>query len=136
MKQLPVVAVLLILSCGQKEIDPRMIIEDRAATQVAAIRANILRSCEEKIMVAATERADSLLLDRARRMRRVEDRPPRPDRPGELPPKELSKPLPLRPLFPFEIRFDTLLRDSLLQDSIRQDSILRDSLPLLFDTLN
>lgn len=122
---------LTFAACGPEEIDPRVLVQERADRQVAAIRANILRDCEEDIQEAATLRADSLLLDRARRMRRVEGRPPRPARPGEPPVKELSEPLPLRPLFPFEIRFDTLLRDSLLRDSIYQDSLLRDSLLLL-----
>ncbi|MEL7159390.1 MAG: hypothetical protein AAFN92_01420 [Bacteroidota bacterium] len=58
-------------------------------------------------------------------MRRIEGRPPRPHRPGEPEVKELSAPLPLRPLFPFEIRFNTLLRDSLYRDSLRIDSIGR-----------
>ena len=128
--------VFLLCACGPEEIDPRIIIEARATAQVAAIRGNILRECERKVQEAATARADSLLLDRARRMRRIEGRPPRPGRPGEPPVRELSAPLPLRPLFPFEVRFDTLLRDSLLRDSLRQDSILRDSLPqLLLDSI-
>ena len=56
-------------------------------------------------------------------MRRIEGRPAKPNRPGAPPVKELSQPLPLRPLFPFEIRFDMLLRDSLFQDSLRVDSL-------------
>ncbi len=117
--------IVLLLGCGPEEINPKEIIEERAAAQVAAIRANLLSDCEEDVLDAARLRADSLLLDRARRMRRIAGRPPRPGRPGEPPLQELSKPLPLRPLFPFEIRFDTLLRDSLLQDSLQRDSLLR-----------
>ncbi|PPK87415.1 hypothetical protein CLV84_0355 [Neolewinella xylanilytica] len=117
--------LLLLLSCGPEDIDPNQIIEERASEQVAAIRANLLRDCNERILEAAQVRADSLLLDRARRMRRIAGRPPRPGRPGEPPPQELSEPLPLRPLFPFEIRFDTLLRDSLLRDSLLRDSLLQ-----------
>ena len=122
------VAYLLCLACGPTEIDPQILVQERAAAQVAAIRANILRTCESNVQEAATARADSLLLDRARRMRRIAGRPPKPGRPGAPPVMELSEPLPLRPLFPFEIRFDTLLRDSLLQDSLRLDSIYQDSL--------
>ena len=113
------------MGCGPEDINPAEIIEARAREQVAGIRGTMLRRCEEDVLEAARTRADSLLLDRARRMRRIEGRPPRPGRPGEPPPQQLSKPLPLRPLFPFEIRFDSLLRDSLLQDSLRQDSLLR-----------
>ena len=116
------------LACGRREVDPEILIQERAAAQVAAIRANILRDCEADVQQAAAARADSLLLDRARRMRRIAGRPPKPGRPGAPPVMELSEPLPLRPLFPFEIRFDTLLRDSLLQDSLRLDSIYQDSL--------
>lgn len=125
---------IFICACGPVEIDPEVIIQERAAQQVASIRRNILRDCERDIQLAAVDRADSLLLDRARRMRRIAGRPPRPRRPGAPPVMELSEPLPLRPLFPFEVRFDTLLRDSLLQDSLRQDSILRDSLPEFIDS--
>ncbi|THH37919.1 hypothetical protein [Neolewinella litorea] len=122
---------LLVAACREDAIDPRQLVEKRAAEQVAAIRANLLRDCERKVLEAAVARADSLLLERARSMRRIAGRPPRPGRPGEPPPIQLSKPLPLRPLFPFEIRFDTLLRDSLFQDSLRQDSLLRLGFPRL-----
>ncbi|MGB3801759.1 MAG: hypothetical protein WA952_18215 [Lewinella sp.] len=129
-------ALLLVLGCGPEEINPAQIIEERASNQVAGIRASLLRSCEDRVIEAARLRADSLLLDRARRMRRIAGRPPRPGRPGEPPPQELSEPLPLRPLFPFEIRFDTLLRDSLLLDSLQRDSIMRiDSISIGADTL-
>ena len=117
--------VCLLLGCGPEEINPALIIEQRASEQVALIRENMLRNCQDDVIEAAQARADSLLLDRARRMRRIEGRPPRPGRPGEPPPTELSEPLSLRPLFPFEIRFDSLLRDSLYQDSLYQDSLLQ-----------
>ncbi|WP_420458514.1 hypothetical protein [Neolewinella sp.] len=128
MRTLCIVICLLCLACGRKEVDPQVLIQEHAVAQVAAIRANILRNCESDVQEAAVARADSLLLDRARRMRRIAGRPPKPGRPGAPPVMELSEPLPLRPLFPFEIRFDTLLRDSLLQDSLRLDSIYQDSL--------
>ncbi|NJB87313.1 hypothetical protein GGR26_003093 [Lewinella marina] len=130
-RYLPLLLCLWLAGCREEAINPRVLIEERAAEQVAAIRANLLRDCERKVQEAATARADSLLLDRARKMRRIAGRPPRPGRPGEPPPPQLSKPLPLRPLFPFEIRFDTLLRDSLLQDSLRRDSLLQDSLRVI-----
>lgn len=95
------------------------------------LTAAVLRDCREEVLAAATLRADSLLVDRANRMRRVEGRPPRPNRPGAPPVKQLTRPLPLRPLFPFEIRFDTLLRDSLYADSLRIDSIDRGLLPVI-----
>ena len=98
--------------------------EARYTGRIDALRGNLLRSCEQEIMEVAVARADSLLLDRLGRMRRIEGRPPRPDRPGAPPRRELSAPLPLRPLFPFEVRFDTLLRDSLLRDSLVRDSLL------------
>ena len=122
---LGMVGLLLLAGCGPEEINPALIIQERAGEQVALIRENLLRACEEDVLEAARSRADSILLDRARRMRRIDGRPPRPPRPGEPPPSELSHPLPLRPLFPFEIRFDTLLRDSLYRDSLYQDSLLR-----------
>ncbi len=127
--------LLLLLACGREEIDPEILIEERAAQQVATIRANLLRDCERGVLETAVTRADSLLLDRARRMRRIEGRPPKPGRPGEPPVRELTDSLPLRPLFPFEIRFDTLLRDSLLRDSLYQDSLLQDSLLRFPDTI-
>ena len=99
--------------------------------RVGLLTAKIRRQCREEILEAAQARADTLLIERARRMRRIEGRPPRPPRPGAPPVKELSAPLPLRPLFPFEIRFDTLLRDSLYQDSLARDSVLRGMLPAL-----
>ncbi|CAH1001201.1 hypothetical protein LEM8419_02099 [Neolewinella maritima] len=123
-----VVLLCLLCSCGRKEVDPQLLIEERAASQIAGMRATVLRNCERDVQEAAVLRADSLLLDRARRMRRIAGRPPKPGRPGAPPVLELSEPLPLRPLFPFEIRFDTLLRDSLLRDSLLQDSLLLDSL--------
>ena len=128
MRLLIALLCILFLACGPEEIDPQQIVRERAAAQVAAIRANMLRECQEDVLEAATLRADSLLLDRARRMRRIAGRPPRPGRPGAPPEQQLSSPLPLRPLFPFEVRFDTLLRDSLLRDSLQRDSILQDSL--------
>ena len=125
MRRLLLLLLLPLVGCGPEEINPGEIIEARAREQVSAIRNTMLRRCEEDVVEAARIRADSLLLDRARRMRRIEGRPPRPGRPGEPPAQQLSKPLPLRPLFPFEIRFDSLLRDSLLQDSLRRDSLLQ-----------
>ena len=121
--------LLSLVGCGG-DLDTEPLIQQKFLERVAAHRANLLRDCREEILEVATARADSILLDRARRMRRIEGRPPRPSRPGAPPVRELSSPLPLRPLFPFEIRFDTLLRDSLLRDSLRQDSLLRDSLDL------
>lgn len=117
---------LLATSCaGGEGRDVGPVMAARFDNRVAALTENSLRQCRQDILDAAVARADSLLLDRARRMRRIEGRPPRPHRPGAPPVRELSAPLPLRPLFPFEIRFDTLLRDSLLRDSLRQDSLLR-----------
>lgn len=115
---------LCCLACGSEEIDLQAVIEARKAERLAGFRANIQNECREKVITAALARADSLLLARARRLRQIAGRPPKPRRPGEPPLKELSSELPLRPLFPFEIRFDTLLRDSLYQDSIRLDSIM------------
>ena len=119
------------LSCGG-DFDTEPLVQAKFRERVAAHRANLLRDCREEVREIASARADSILLDRAKRMRRIEGRPPRPARPGQPAVRELSAPLPLRPLFPFEIRFDTLLRDSLLQDSLRQDSMLRDSLGIPF----
>ena len=127
-----IIAILTLAGwgCIEEAIDTEPLVQARAAEHVAAIRANLLRDCQEDVLEEATRRADSLLLDRASKMRRISGRPPKPNRPGAPPVKELSKPLPLRPLFPFEIRFDTLLRDSLLQDSIFRDSLYRDSIRL------
>lgn len=110
-------------SCGTKEINPDEAIAEIVAERIASFRTNFEQDCADKVLQAAKQRADSLILDRARRMRLLADRPPKPLRPGELAPKVLQGSLPLRPLFPFEIRFDTLLRDSLYRDSIRADSL-------------
>ncbi len=118
------IALLLVLSsCGQTDIDPEKVIKEIAAERIESFRANFRADCQEKVLAAAKQRADSLILDRARRMRLLAGRPPKPLRPGEVAPKVLETPLPLRPLFPFEIRFDTLLRDSLYRDSLRLDSL-------------
>ena len=118
------ICLVALTACGE-ELDPAPVMERLYRQRVELLSGTTLRRCEEAIQAEALLRADSLLADRRRRLRFVEGRPPRPARPREPPVRELSAPLPLRPLFPFEIRFDSLLRDSLLQDSIRQDSILR-----------
>jgi hypothetical protein len=126
------VLLLSLIGCGggdDRQADE--IIRQRVAERVTALTNNLLDDCQEEILKIANQRADSLLIERARRMSRIEGRPPRPSRPGEPPVQQLSAPLPLRPLFPFEIRFDTLLRDSLYADSLRVDSIDRG---LLLDT--
>lgn len=113
----------ILATCGKTDIDPEKVIQEIAAERIESFRANFSTECQEKVLAAAKQRADSLILDRARRMRTLDGRPPRPLRPGEVAPKVLASPLPLRPLFPFEIRFDTLLRDSLYRDSLRLDSL-------------
>lgn len=119
--------------CGGNEPDVDAIVVERAEERLRQFRANFRADCQGRVLEAAQKRADSLILDRARRLRVLAGRPPKPRRPGEPQPKQLSKELPLRPLFPFEIRFDTLLRDSLYQDSLRLDSLLRLDVPV--DTL-
>ena len=119
----------LIGSCTVRETDSETVIQEKYRERVGNLEAKLRRDCEREVLIEATRIADSLLIQRARRMQRIAGRPPRPLRPGAPPPKELSEPLPLRPLFPFEIRFDTLLRDSLLLDSLRQDSLERELLP-------
>lgn len=114
-----------------RETDSETVILEKFRERVGNLVRNQERDCYEDVLAEATLRADSLLRERARRMSRVAGRPPRPNRPGAPPRQELSRPLPLRPLFPFEIRFDTLLRDSLLLDSLRTDSISRGLLPPL-----
>ena len=119
---------LLFLTCSgieEGEAITEAVIQEKFRERVAALSANVRRDCDAEILLQARQRADSLLLDRARRRKRLAGRPPRPRRPGAPPVRELSAPLPLRPLFPFEVRFDTLLRDSLLRDSLLQDSLLR-----------
>lgn len=123
------IALVAATACAPEEIDSGQIVLERYRERVADREATLLQDCQEDVIEEAIRRADSLLLDRAARMRRVEGRPPRPNRPGTPPVKELSQPLPLRPLFPFEIRFDTLLRDSLYQDSLRVDSLERGLFP-------
>ncbi len=117
--------LVALTACGGNDLDPVPVMEKLYRERVALLTGTTLRRCEETIQEEALRLADSLLLDRARRQRRIEGRPPRPRRPGEPPVRELSAPLLLRPLFPFEIRFDTLLRDSMLRDSMLQDSLLR-----------
>lgn len=120
--------ILLLASCTTEPEDITHVIEEKAAERLAGFRNTFATSCRQKVEEAAIARADSLLLDRARKLRTLAGRPPKPRRPGAPPVAELSEALPLRPLFPFEIRFDTLLRDSLYQDSLRLDSLRLDSL--------
>ncbi|WP_020567094.1 hypothetical protein [Neolewinella persica] len=130
-KPFTLVLILLVIAtaCTPEVVDSTALVYERYLERAGALTGNLLNECQDDVIEAALERADSLLIDRARRMRRIEGRPPRPNRPGAPPVQELSQPLPLRPLFPFEIRFDTLLRDSLYQDSLRWDSIDRGLLP-------
>ncbi len=125
------IALVMATACTPDDVDSEALVFEKYRIRVADLSRNLERDCQKYVLEEAIRRADSLLIDRARRMRRIEGRPPRPRRPGAPPVKELSEPLPLRPLFPFEIRFDTLLRDSLLLDSLRTDSIDRGLLPLL-----
>jgi len=132
-KPLTLVLILLVVAtaCTPEVVDSTALVYERYRERAEALTKNLLDECQKDVIDEALERADSLLIDRARRMRRIEGRPPRPNRPGAPPVQELSEPLPLRPLFPFEIRFDTLLRDSLLLDSLRVDSIGQGLLPEL-----
>lgn len=130
---LSLICILLVAltACVPDDVDSTALVLERARERVIDLTLNLERDCREDMLEEAIRRVDSLLIDRARRMRRIEGRPPRPNRPGAPPVKELSEPLPLRPLFPFEIRFDTLLRDSLFLDSLRTDSIDRGLLELI-----
>ncbi len=119
------IALVMATACTPDGVDSTALVMEKYRARVADLTGNLVRDCQGDVLEEAIRRADSLLIDRARRMRRIEGRPPRPNRPGAPPTKELSEPLPLRPLFPFEIRFDTLLRDSLLLDSLQTDSISR-----------
>lgn len=123
-----VILCVILPGCGDTANDPtdtEAVIQQKFAERVALLVGNIQNKCREEALAIAEDRADSLLLDRAGRRKRLDGRPPRPVRPGRPVVRELSEPLPLRPLFPFEIRFDTLLRDSLLLDSLVRDSVLR-----------
>ena len=115
----------LLTGCRDRRPAGEAYIESLFDERIDLLTAKIERQCREEVLTEAQSRADSLLIERARRMRRIDGRPPRPTRPGMPVVKVLSAPLPLRPLFPFEIRFDTLLRDSLLQDSLLRDSLLQ-----------
>jgi len=130
-------ALIFLVACSPEQMDLQPLIEQRAAERLNGFRNNFRKECQTEVLEVARLRADSLLRERARRMRTLAGRPPKPNRPGTPPEKSLSKELPLRPLFPFEIRFDTLLRDSLFLDSIRLDSLFQlrvDSLKL--DSIN
>jgi hypothetical protein len=125
------ITLVMATACTPDDVDSTALVMERYRARVTDLTRNLERDCQKDVLKEAIRRADSLLIDRARRMQRIEGRPPRPNRPGAPPVKELSEPLPLRPLFPFEIRFDTLLRDSLLLDSLHSDSIDRKLLPLI-----
>jgi hypothetical protein len=114
---------IALFACDPPEEDNSAYVIEKVAERVAEFMSKFEVECKESVLVVARQRADSLLIDRARRLRLLAGRPPRPSRPGEPQALQLSNPLPLRPLFPFEIRFDTLLRDSLFQDSLRLDSL-------------
>lgn len=121
---LGVLLYLLASSCGADSLDKEAALQKIAEERLGRLRANILQNCREEVLEIANKRADSLLLDRASRLRRLAGRPPKPVRPGEPPLRELSAELPLRPLFPYEIRFDSLLRQQLTRDSLLRDSLL------------
>lgn len=129
----PVTLALILLvmatACTNRSVDSTALVAEKVAERVAALSDKLRKDCREEVIQTAALRADSLLIDRARRMRRIEGRPPKPTRPGAPPEKELSNPLPLRPLFPFEIRFDPELRDSLRLDSTLRDSLLQLGFP-------
>lgn len=125
------IALVMATACTPDDAGSTALVLEKYHARVADLTRNLERDCQKNVLKEAIRRADSLLIDRARRMRRIDGRPPRPNRPGAPPVKELSEPLPLRPLFPFEIRFDTLLRGSLLLDSLRSDSIDRGLLQLI-----
>lgn len=130
-RRLPLVFLffsLLLVGCAKDPRDIERIIQERITERTNRLTANVRQECQKEILDIAAQRADSLLIARAQAMSRVAGRPPRPVRPGEPPVRQLREPLPLRPLFPFEIRFDTLLRDSLYADSLRTDSLLRQTL--------
>lgn len=116
--------VCLAFSCGADSLDKDQALREIAGERLERMRRNITRDCREEVLAAANQRADSLLLDRAKRLKRLADRPPKPVRPGEPPERALSTDLPLRPLFPFEIRFDSLLRKRLTRDSLMRDTLL------------
>lgn len=124
------ILAVMATACTPEVVDSTALVYERYLERATVLTQNLWDECQDDVLDEALERADSMLIDRARRMRRIEGRPPRPSRPGAPPVQELSQPLPLRPLFPFEIRFDTLLRDSLYQDSLRWDSIGRGWLPM------
>lgn len=126
---LALILMVVATACGGRNVDSEGLISRKVADRVTALTNKLRQECRADVIATAAARADSLLIDRARRMRRIEGRPPRPTRPGAPPEKELSNPLPLRPLFPFEIRFDPVLRDSLRQDSFLRDSLLQLGIP-------
>ena len=119
---------LTVWSCQPDLTDSSEVMEARFLDRTQALTGKVLNGCREDILKASLLRADSLIAARNNKLRRVEGRPPRPFRPGAPPPKQLSAALPLRPLFPFEVRFDTLLQQQLLQDSLRTDSLSREML--------
>lgn len=117
-------AILLLWSCNtQPDSATDEMIAEKAEERLRGFREKFQTECRERVLEEALSRADVLLRERARRLSLLAGRPPKPTRPGAPQEKQLSKALPLRPLFPFEIRFDTLLRDSLLRDSLRLDSL-------------
>ncbi|MEM6394757.1 MAG: hypothetical protein AAF741_00320 [Bacteroidota bacterium] len=116
--------ILSCMSCGADSLDKEAALREIAQERLDRIKSNILRDCREEVLELANQRADSLLLERAKKIKRLADRPPKPTRPGEPPNRELSGELPLRPLFPYEIRFDSLLKRQLTLDSLMRDSLL------------
>ncbi|MCX8212882.1 MAG: hypothetical protein OTI34_17665 [Lewinella sp.] len=131
------IALVTATACTPDDVDSTAFVMEKYRARVADLTGNLKRDCQEDVFKEAIRLADSLLIDRARRMRRIDGRPLRPNRPGAPPVKELSEPLPLRPLFPFEIRFDTILRYNMLLDSLHSDSIDKGLLPPLdLDPLN
>ena len=117
------VCASLLTACNADSIDKEAVLRGMANERIERFRTNNLEDCREQVLEAANLRADSLLLERARRMRLLANRPPKPQRPGAPPERSLSEELPLRPLFPYEVRFDTVLRQQLTMDSLLMDTL-------------
>lgn len=116
-------ALMSFTACGADSVDKEAVLREMADERIDKFRRNSLRDCREEVLEVANQRADSLLLERARRMRLLANRPPKPQRPGAPPERDLSEELPLRPLFPYEVRFDTVLRQQLTLDSLLLDTL-------------
>ncbi len=93
---------VLLSNCGGRsrtEIDVEAEIQKNVAERLESFRQRQLEDCRAEAIEEASQRADSILIARARAARSGDAKPARPARPAVPPAKTLSDSLELHPLF-------------------------------------